>query len=201
MGGLIARACVENESRDPGNVRRLIMVAPPNHGSQLAHFTFAVDVLDYLRSAAQRDTPWPRFYEMIEDGLSEAAVDLRPDSLFLRQLAGYDRNPALQYTVLLGTRAPMTRAELDAARARIANAAQQNRFVKLFGPKLDSWLADMDEVVVGLGDGAVSVRRGRLEGVEDTVLLPFDHMAADVKSAGVRQLQKEIALRLEPQPQ
>jgi hypothetical protein len=138
---------------------------------------------------------------MIEDGLSEAAVDLRPDSLFLRQLAAYERNPAVQYTVLLGTRAPMTRAELNAVRARLVDAAQENRFVKLFGPKLDGWLADMDEVVDGLGDGAVSVRRGRLEGVQDTLLLPFDHMAIDSKSDGVRKLQEEIASRLEQRRQ
>jgi hypothetical protein len=55
----------------------------------------------------------------------------------------------------------------------------------------------VDEVVDGQGDGAVAVHRGGLEGVEDTVLLPFDHLAADVKSAGVRQLQREIASRLE----
>ncbi len=200
MGGLIARACIENQSLDPGNVTRLIMVAPPNHGSQLAHFAFAVDVFDYFREAARRDTPWPRFYEMIEDGLSEAARDLTPDSPFLRKLDGYKRNAAVRYSILLGTRAPMTREQLDDVRQQLADAAHENRFVKLFGKKLDGWLADMEEVVDGQGDGAVSVSRGRLEGVEDTLLLPFDHLASDLKSDGVRKLQKEIVSRLVEQP-
>ena len=36
MGGLLARAVIENEQLDPGNVEQLIMVACPNHGSLLA---------------------------------------------------------------------------------------------------------------------------------------------------------------------
>ena len=44
------------------------------------------------------------------------------------------------------------------------------------GDRLDRYLADLDEVVEGKGDGAVAVKRGRLEGVSDIEVLDFDHL-------------------------
>ena len=45
--------------------------------------------------------------------------------------------------------------------------------------------------------GVVAVRRGRLEGVSDTVLLPFDHWMSDAGSKAVQQMRMEIVQRLE----
>ena len=45
-----------------------------------------------------------------------------------------------------------------------------------FAPRLDRLIAQMDEVVTGKGDCVVAVSRGQLEGVQDTLTLPFDHL-------------------------
>jgi pimeloyl-ACP methyl ester carboxylesterase len=195
MGGLISRACVENDKLDPGNVDRLIMVAPPTHGSRLAHFAFGIDLYEMLSVDTEPDSG-NRFFASVEDGLAEAADDLEPDSPFLKKLNKRERNQQVKYSILLGTRAPWTREKVDQLRVSIAEKGMENRFVKLFGRKLDGYLADMDEVVNGLGDGVVSVQRGRLKGVEDTVVLPFDHMAMQPKSESVKLLQREIVARL-----
>ncbi len=63
---------------------------------------------------------------------------------------------------------------------------------------IDNLMADMDELVEGRGDGVVSVKRGQLAGVDDVVLLPFDHFSCTGKdqSAAVDELQRELILRL-----
>ena len=117
-----------------------------------------------------------RFYAAIEDGLSEATVDLRPDSTFLRQLNARDRNPNVRYTIFLGTGGHFTRRQLDELREGLATAKSKSDVVGLLAPRIDETLADLDEVIRGLGDGVVAVKRGRLAGVEDTVVLEFTHL-------------------------
>lgn len=202
MGGLVARYALEMPGLDPGNVDRLIMVGPPNHGSQLARFAFALDVVEHVRKLDESG-PAARLFAAVEDGLGEAWVDLQPDSAFLHTLNQRERHPEVRYTVLLGTAAPLTRPQLDQLRRSFATAGEENRFVRFLGPKVDGWLADLDEVIRGSGDGAVAVERGRLEGVKDTVALPFDHLTAlrGPGEAGVEaRLRREIQKRLAADP-
>ncbi len=102
MGGLVARACVENPLYDPGNVARLIMIAPPTHGTFIAHFAVGTDLWEHWLSRAN-GWPWQRMRDSIVDGLGEAANDLCPDSDFLKDLNSRPPNPRIQYTILLGT--------------------------------------------------------------------------------------------------
>ncbi len=184
MGGLVARAVVEDPGLDPGNVTQLIMVAPPNHGSQLARFAFAMELWEHVASDVDRRTV-ERFYRSIEDGLSEASADLTPDSLFLRGLNGRDRNPRVQYTIILGTGGPLREKDLARMRTALSNTDASNRWFLFFKSRLTQLLGDLDEVVAGKGDGVVAVSRGRLDGVEDTVLLEFGHLdLLDVPESG-----------------
>ena len=48
LGVEIARACLENKELDPGNVTRLVMIAPPTHGTMLAHIAVATDVWEQI---------------------------------------------------------------------------------------------------------------------------------------------------------
>ena len=201
MGGLVARAAIEDPQLDPGNVRQLIMIAPPNHGSALARFSFGLDVSEHLRrhgSRQQTRQQTRRMYALIEDGLSEAAVDLNPSSQFLKKLNDRGRNAAVQYTIFLGDRAPLSGAELALLRKRVAKTGQRSRWVGFFGPRVDRWLDDLDEVVDGKGDGAVAVQRGRLQGVDDVVVLDFSHTGVLRKATDdeVKKLYREVIERL-----
>ena len=197
MGGLVARAVVEDPGRDPGNVRQLIMIAPPNHGSALAEFAFAVEVWEHVVEQRSR-TAAEQFYASIEDGLGEAYDDLRPGSDFLRRLNARPRNPNIQYSIFLGDAAYLNAADVEAMREKILGAGQLNRFVRFLGPRFKAIFADLDELIAGRGDGAVSIERGRLEGVEDVVVLSFDHawMVRRAWTVGERQLRQQIVERL-----
>jgi len=199
MGGLVARAAIEDPALDPGNVARLIMVAPPTHGSRLASFACALEWHEQLAELKERAFV-ERFYGAIEDGLGEAGGDLAPGSPFLERLNARPRNPRVAYTIFLGTHAPLNAAAVEWMRAGAGAAAQRSRLAKFLGPKVDAYLADLDEVIRGKGDGAVAVARGRLAGVADTVILDFDHlaMADDPSQPGSVELMRQILARLAP---
>jgi hypothetical protein len=197
MGGLVARRALEDAALDPGNVVQLMMVAAPNHGSMLAYCAFGLQVWQFLddpkaRSAAQR------FYDTVEDGLWEASDDLRPDSDFLKSLNSRPRNPRVHYSLLLGTGAPLSQHAVDELRDHVAQAKERHRFLRLLGPKIDRVLSDADELVYGKGDGVVAVKRGKLEGVDDTMTIAFDHLSIGrlPQTDGEKQLRADIIKRL-----
>lgn len=175
MGGLVARAALEQPELDPGNVAKLIMVAPPTHGSLLARFGFAAEVLDHL-ARDEEASEVTRFYAAVEDGLSEAKHDLTPNSAFLRGLNARSRNPRLNYSIFLGTGGRFSQDQLDRLRGALQLAADQSTTMALLAPQFEETLGDLDEVIHGKGDGVVAVKRGRLEGVTDTVLADFTHL-------------------------
>jgi len=197
MGGLVARAVVEDPALDPGNVRQLIMVAPPTHGSRLADFAFALEVWEFMADRTRKALV-AKLFARLEDGLGEGATDLRPGSPFLTRLNARKRSPKIAYSLFLGTGGALTAAELSALRAGIARAGKANRFVRFFGPRLAADLTNLDEVVTGKGDNAVAVTRGRLTGVPDTATFPFRHSVAwdDLKDPGSAAVRKAVLDRL-----
>jgi pimeloyl-ACP methyl ester carboxylesterase len=198
MGSMVARACIENPLHDPGNVARLIMIAPPTHGTLIAHFAVGSDLWEHWLS--RRDGgPWRRTRDSIVDGLGEAADDLCPNSEFLRELNARPRNPRVQYSIFLGTNARFSEAQLAWVRESLCE-----HLAKLPGgdggaKRLDAILSDIDELVEGKGDGVVAVKRGRLDGVSDTLVMPFGHLAVtgDPRSDVLENVQRAVIERLE----
>lgn len=175
MGGLVSRSVIEDPELDAGNVSHLIMLATPNQGSLLANLSLGFDMLDDVAEEASRDEV-SRFYAMIEDGMSEALDDLRPDSAFLFQLNQRKRNPNVRYSLFLGTGGLLAPEDMDELKKWWNKAKEESRVVALLAPRVDETLLDLDEVVRGRGDGVVAVKRGRLEGVDDTVIAEFSHL-------------------------
>jgi pimeloyl-ACP methyl ester carboxylesterase len=200
MGGLVARAAVEDAELDPGNVARLVMIAPPTHGSMFAHASFGTDLWEHW--IARRDaSAWRRFRDSVTDGLGEASDELVPGSPFLTRLNERPRNPRIRYAIFLGTHAAMSESEFGALRWALRKAMEEEHIGRLAG-RVDHVAEDLDEVVEGRGDGVVALKRGRLDGVDDVVLLPFDHFnCTDEPGPGdddaVRQLQTELLARLQ----
>jgi len=175
MGGLVARAAIENPATDPGNVRTLVMLGTPNRGSDIASLRCAVDAGEVVRDAAFSPA---RFTDAVvehwRDGLGEAGGDLLPGSVFLQQMAARPRNPNVQYRLVLGTKGLVEANELAKLRTNVQTRLAGDAVTRALRPRLDRWVADLDELVDGKGDGAVSVAAGQLDGV-DAVLVPLDH--------------------------
>ncbi|MCH2184212.1 MAG: alpha/beta fold hydrolase, partial [Mariniblastus sp.] len=99
MGGLVARGCLEEAQSDPGNVDRLIMISPPNHGTNLALFAIGTDLWEHWVDRADGST-WERLHDSVIDGLGEAVTELCPESEFLKRLNSQTRNPRVAYSIL-----------------------------------------------------------------------------------------------------
>lgn len=155
MGALVARDAIEGPGYG-GGVDRLIMLAPPNHGSNWAHLSFICGAEEQYR--LYRDDPRWRWSWSVTDGLGEAASDLLPGSSFLAQLNARPRRAGVKYTIIAGTEFPAQSYVADALEAaHLGGAAAEVR----------EWSAGRD--------GPVSVRSARLAGVSDFVTLPVDH--------------------------
>lgn len=196
MGGLVARAAIEDPMLNPGNVRQLIMVATPNQGSHLAYLPGGFDLLEHL---VQRDPDAGRFAASWQDGLNEARSDLRPDSKFLRTLNASKRNANVRYSLILGNDAALSESSVAQLTSLLKQAQEKSRTLQIVGPRLDPILTDPAEFTDGEGDGVVAVKRGRLDGVEDTIVLPFRHNAITGKldSEAELKLLRAIQERLE----
>lgn len=198
MGGLVARAAIEDPELDPANVSQLVMVGTPNQGSQLALFPGGLECCDHLKN--RRDDGLDGLLRSsVADGLNEAKSDLEPGSEFLKRLNSRERNPRVRYALLIGTGGPLSKAALAELQADIALATRQNSLAKLIAPRLQEPLSDLAELQRGAGDGAVAVSRARLDGVEDTELLPFEHftISGNPEEQRVRELRAAILKRLE----
>jgi pimeloyl-ACP methyl ester carboxylesterase len=200
MGGLVARETVENSKLDPGNVKQLIMVAPPTHGSSCARIVCSGDIWEHgVRGT--REGILNCVYACVEDGLGEARHELKPDSTFLKRLNARKRNELVQYSILLGTAGPFSPAELALAKRTVRKSAESSSFVRAIKPALDKALNDLSDAVEE-GDGVVSVARGKLDGVSDTVLLGFNHWSVvdRPEDESVAAVHREILKRLDAKP-
>jgi len=196
MGGLVARGAIENVSLDSGNVTQLIMIAPPSHGTSCAYLSLPAELFGHVPSGGGHG-PLNLVLTGIENGLSEARDDLKPDSAYLQALNRRPRNPNVRYTVILGTGTVFSPEELAHARQIVHQCAQADSFLAAIEPACQSVLSDFEDAVQG-GDGVVSLARGRLDGVADTVLLGFNHwnVIGPPQSEPVAALHREILSRL-----
>jgi pimeloyl-ACP methyl ester carboxylesterase len=191
MGGLVARAVVEDPQLDPGNVKQLLLLGVPNGGSEVAALRSLREAWNVVREVDARHFARELLASLLvhwRDGLGEAGGDVLPGSVFLTQLAARERNPRVAYHVVLGTRSLLTAAQLADLTARVRRLLDREAVGELVLPKVERWLGGLDEWIDGEGDGAVSVAAGALEGVEP-VLVPLDHRGL-VRTKGV--LGREI---------
>ena len=143
MGGLVARACVEDSALDPGTVDQLIMIAPPSHGTLIAHVAVASDLWEHWIGRAEGSC-WTRWRDSVIDGLGEAADDLIPGSPFLTELNGRPRHPRIRYAIFLGTGAGVSQDEMIWMRAALRKTGGHCPGFRDCTGKLDHLLSDMD---------------------------------------------------------
>lgn len=176
MGGLVARDYVEGPAY-AGGIERLILIAPPNHGTQWARLRILLEAEEHYY--LWRDEPDWSWTWMITDGLGEAGRDLTPDSVFLNKLNARPRRSDVKYTVIAGSQHPayrMVSNALDRTASWIPNRISHWWGIWQTGSAIEQAAEKLDQHV-SPSDGPVSIQSTELDGVDDVVLLHADHAA------------------------
>jgi hypothetical protein len=116
----------------------------------------------------------------------------------LHDLNSRPRNSRVRYTVFLGTGARFNEAQLAWIRDSVCDQLAKMPGGEGCADRLESILSDIDELVEGKGDGVVAVKRGRLDGVSDTLVMPFGHLAVtgEPNNDALRDVQRAVVERL-----
>lgn len=178
MGGLVARDLLTRQEWYAGSgsardglprIRRFIMMAVPNAGSELACLEPVAEAREHLSRAfdgiAAGGDGWVHSYC---DGAGEAAADLTPGSPFL---SGLNARPLPTGVAITNITATLVGPEEQAAILKQTREIAAS--LRLCPP------ADTDRligrVLSAVGDGLVSARSQHLDGVADTVEVVADH--------------------------
>lgn len=171
MGGLVARSFVEG-SQYKGGVRRLILIATPNQGSEFSRGSCCSEIWEHYNH--WRNQPGWSWTWTLTDGLGEAGADLRPGSAFLNDLNARPRREGVQYSVVYGNRNCGWRYGANALDC-LAGAMPGCDMGQCMSRSLSS-VADRWRSRESAGDGLVSVKSAKLEGVDDQVGVSADHI-------------------------
>ena len=197
MGGVVSRVMIEKEDFAMAQIKRLIMVAPPNHGTELAALPSGNASFDSMLAKIDRSGVRQALQTLVS--IANVSVDdLKPDSKCLKELNAGDRNKDVAYSIILGDLGVLSALETNLLK----------RFAKQFSDTelgkgendLNSLLETLPpELLSGQGDGVVSVASGKLAGVEDTVVMSFQHSDL-LKDNAKRQgkIIRQILRRLKP---
>ncbi len=177
MGGLVGRAVLADPDHYAGLAKgndglpaidRLILVGPPNHGSQMARFRLASEVRDQVVRTLSGDSV---LFGSIFDGAGEAKLDLLPDSDFLTDLNVTALPDGLPITIIAGIASPVNQDKIDGLRGLLhEHLAAENH------DTADQVASALSGLVEGVGDGVVSLESTRLPGVADHVTVSGNHL-------------------------
>jgi pimeloyl-ACP methyl ester carboxylesterase len=166
MGGLVVREMLTSpdiaydryvENSQVPEVAMLIMVATPNHGSQLARFRVFAEMRDHMSRLTEGQASW---LGAILDGTGEAKIDLLPESRFLNELNARPQPKGVDLLIIAGITSPWSTSEinhwLDNLHQKVPHDRQK---------QVDTLGNFMISMTNGLGDGLVKVESTHLEGV------------------------------------
>lgn len=174
MGSLVARSYIEGPDYG-GGIDRLILMAPPNHGSSWARFRLPLEWKEHL-CLAITDPQWKATW-MITDGLGEAGRDLRPGSDFLRNLNARPRRDGVRYTIIEGDQHPVRRYTASLVEGTSHLIPQRAASWWGFRQTRATLMSVTDNLRSGAdrSDGAVTLDSASLSGVDDVVRVHSDH--------------------------
>jgi len=173
MGALLARSYVEGENYQ-GDVAALVLIGPPNRGSELARAQALLEWIEGLQAATGQDE---RAIVRLSQGIGEAAEDLSPGSEFLKRLEEPGSRPDVPYYVLAGSGGFLSSEARERIEAQYRAARERTgllgRIVSLATGDLEGVL---DALTEGTGDGAVAVASTRLPEVVEHKVIPANHV-------------------------
>jgi pimeloyl-ACP methyl ester carboxylesterase len=179
-----------------GSFDRAVILATPHQGSDLTGLKFLLDLLAFAGSL--RFGVADGVAKALAEGRGEITLDLHPDSLFLRHLAG-DRLLARRYHVFYGEfLGPVKGLALETAFTALRREVEPRLLP--FAPEglarrqaaaLVRALVLPAEIV--RGDGVVSVTSGRLAGAASNTKLRLMHPAFRSDPEAMRRVLESIA--------
>lgn len=203
MGGVVSRWMIEDKDFDIPQVKRLTMVAPPNHGTNLALLPTQAGQFDSFLGEISRAGIQSSLRALAAE-VNVAIEDLRPDSELLKTLNQRKRNATITYSIILGKTGILSREDrkfLDSLVDKMNESGQKERVQA--SKELSSLMNLVSpEIVSDTGDGVVSLESGKLDGVEDVVVLKFQHSdllkdKAKPQSRIVREILKRLKSQFE----
>ncbi len=180
MGALVARDYIESP-RYHHEVDKFIAIAPPNHGSCWVRGRWFQEWHEHYWMW-KTNPNWSPIW-MLTDGTGQATDDLKPGSKFLEDLNNRPRRYGVQYTIILGRQHIASRLTADAcasAEGCFSPNVWGTRQVHAAIGKIEGHY----RAQTGDGDGVVSLESGRLDGVDDVIVLPADHNALAMSVSG-----------------
>jgi pimeloyl-ACP methyl ester carboxylesterase len=171
MGSLLARSYVEDDSAFARDVSSMILIAPPNRGSNLARAQTFLQMVQGLQAmnGSRRTDP----LALLGDGLGAAADDMTPGSAYLRDLGGRKRREGVNYHTMAGDLGYLNANARRQVESQIGGPGRLGGIGRMVANGVSPAL---DEITDGLGDGCVSVASTRLEGVDDHRVLHANHL-------------------------
>jgi pimeloyl-ACP methyl ester carboxylesterase len=171
MGGLVSRELLtsplidysgESRKGEVPRVVQLIMVGPPNHGSEIARFRLFGELREQFVNMMENRGHILRGFL---DGAGEAKIDLLPDSEFLQTLNQRPHPEDVEMLIIAGVVSPWGEEDIKHYMEAMENNGQA-----------DSLASFLYSVSDGLGDGLVTVESTRLEGI-DHLIVPGTHLS------------------------
>jgi len=168
LGGLIARRVVEDPDFNPGNVQRLLLMAVPHGGSNLAALRSMWELVRLIELDADLSGVGLDF-------VGPPGRDLLPGSPFLKRLESQERSATVEYHQLVGTRAPFSKEQWSALVEQVRLRLNERDVAPWVRASVLGTLQSLDEVQTGRGDEAVSISSAILSGAPEPIHVPFSH--------------------------
>ncbi len=170
MGGLVAREWTENPALDNKQIVGLITAGTPHTGSNWASMPPLLDLFAEGKLAAS-DVVDVLLHQPSAPGMRELA----PDSEFLNELNSRPRRPDVRYTTIVGTRSPVSEAQISRLRTTLQRIRDKSPTLRLLSPRIKPLLQSFDELARGKGDGVVAAERATIDGIDDVVPVDVSH--------------------------
>lgn len=195
MGGIVSRWMLEHAKLCPRNIDQLIMITPPNHGSDLTRPGLAGPPIR-IKNVQLDPIRIGKWAGGVAEEVNLGIRDLRPGSVVLKRLDGLARNPNVAYSVILGDSGVVDPVLVSVTRQLLIER-QHNAIAYSALEQFESFEGQMDELLDGRGDGVVSLESGRLDGVDDLIILPMRHNDVAKASKPIfAAIQHEVSRRI-----
>jgi pimeloyl-ACP methyl ester carboxylesterase len=207
MGGLVARDALTRDTIYNGDgsvdiandslpkVDRLILVGTPNLGSPWARLRAIGEIREQIVRYRESGSYDPRqLLTFLSDGLGDAGEDLLPGSDFLAELNARPLPQNVEITTIIGEIATAEGPEL-------AWVHESKVLRKLLGNRRMAELVDsIDELLTELGDGVVTARSARLEGVDDAPMVAASHRGMLLAIGAEKSMREALTGEVQPPP-